>query len=191
MDIVSTAATEATVEPNPQSSSLSCNYPSCHARFDRRDHLQRHELSHKFPEFVCPYSRCGMRFHRKDVLRRHESVHDDRASVRRRKPRRGALPRGDFGMDAAINARDSVTSLSCIASSYSAEVVNTMIPASLDYWDVPLDGLVTQDSFMNMVGLRPDIDLSDSACDQSAGFVVGGALEEVWVSYMDHQAPAW
>ncbi|KKY22541.1 putative zinc finger c2h2-type protein [Diplodia seriata] len=66
----------------------------CDDQFKREDHLRRHELSHGFPRFLCDHPACGMRFHRKDVLQRHKLVHQPNPLKRRRKPRRGAIPRG-------------------------------------------------------------------------------------------------
>ncbi|KAF2090223.1 hypothetical protein K490DRAFT_54621 [Saccharata proteae CBS 121410] len=68
-----------------------CGY--CQDCFRREDHLRRHELSHGFPRFLCTHDGCGMRFHRRDVLQRHKSVHQHDPTKRRRRPRRGVLPR--------------------------------------------------------------------------------------------------
>lgn len=71
--------------------SYRCHF--CSDQFKREDHLRRHELSHGFPRFLCPHPGCGMRFHRNDVLKRHQAVHEPHPTKRRRRPRRGALPK--------------------------------------------------------------------------------------------------
>lgn len=66
---------------------------TCSVRFQRDDHLQRHQLSHSEPRFKCAHKQCGMRFHRRDAVKRHEKSHQQTNSKKRcRKPRRGILP---------------------------------------------------------------------------------------------------
>ncbi|KAI0531789.1 hypothetical protein GGR58DRAFT_492455 [Xylaria digitata] len=65
----------------------------CAAEFSRKDHAKRHKLSHSQPRFACPHPNCGLFFHRRDVLRRHEAVHRPENAEKRRRPRRGPLPR--------------------------------------------------------------------------------------------------
>ncbi|KAF2137304.1 uncharacterized protein K452DRAFT_111485 [Aplosporella prunicola CBS 121167] len=77
---------------SPSETYFKCKH--CSERFRRDDHLRRHELSHGFPRFLCEHPDCGMRFHRKDVLQRHQLVHQPNPTKKRRKPRRGVLPRG-------------------------------------------------------------------------------------------------
>ncbi|KAK5631557.1 hypothetical protein RRF57_007271 [Xylaria bambusicola] len=64
----------------------------CAAEFSRKDHANRHKLSHSRAKFVCLYPNCGLFFHRRDVLRRHEAVHKPENAEKRRRPRRGPLP---------------------------------------------------------------------------------------------------
>ncbi|KAI0179191.1 hypothetical protein GGR52DRAFT_295974 [Hypoxylon sp. FL1284] len=56
-----------------------CNPPKT---FTRAEHLRRHQLSHKNPEFPCAYPGCEKAFHRADLLARHAQRHeqDDKAS---------------------------------------------------------------------------------------------------------------
>ena len=84
----------------------------CNKSFTREDHLRRHESSHSFPRFTCPHSGCGMRFHRQDVLRRHQTVHVPDPRKRRRRPRRGPLPRigGEVAVDSPTGADQDVDS---------------------------------------------------------------------------------
>ena len=84
----------------------------CNKSFTREDHLRRHESSHSFPRFTCPHNGCGMRFHRQDVLRRHQTVHIPDARKRRRRPRRGPLPRigGELAVDSTASADRDVDS---------------------------------------------------------------------------------
>ncbi|CEJ62810.1 Putative C2H2 type zinc finger domain protein [Penicillium brasilianum] len=61
--------------PSPSDSfahdTFRCRFPSCNARYRRKEHLKRHEESNhaQQQDFVC--SSCGRQFKRSDTLRRH------------------------------------------------------------------------------------------------------------------------
>lgn len=74
-----------------------CHYYSDH--FKRKEHFRRHERSQRFTLFLCPYPGCGTWFDRQDVLKRHQAVHQAHPMKRRRRPRRGALPRAQLQND--------------------------------------------------------------------------------------------
>ncbi|OTB13874.1 hypothetical protein K445DRAFT_303878 [Daldinia sp. EC12] len=54
--------------------SWECSFPGCDKRFTRKEHLNRHKLSHN-PEhqYKCPI--CGRRYARSDVFKRHVKQH--------------------------------------------------------------------------------------------------------------------
>ncbi|KAH8897360.1 hypothetical protein GQ53DRAFT_508252 [Thozetella sp. PMI_491] len=49
----------------------------CGKRFLRKEHLRRHEATHREPSFVCPV--CQRSFTRNDLLRRHLAHHEPKA----------------------------------------------------------------------------------------------------------------
>ncbi|KAL2787200.1 hypothetical protein BJX66DRAFT_17231 [Aspergillus keveii] len=57
---------------------FACQYPGCNSRYQRREHLNRHEAQHRGGVVsACPF--CGRTFRRGDTLRRH--VRHDHADV--------------------------------------------------------------------------------------------------------------
>ena len=103
---------------------------ACPDQFKREDHLRRHELSHGFPHFLCPHPGCGMRFHRSDVLKRHKTVHQASPSKRRRRPRRGSLPRGKIQSLSKISSPP-------VTTEEETHVFTTPVEASLHSSDDP------------------------------------------------------
>ncbi|KAJ5454190.1 C2H2 type zinc finger domain protein [Penicillium daleae] len=48
-----------------------CRFPGCNARYQRKEHLNRHERSKHIEQQALVCSRCGGEFRRSDTLRRH------------------------------------------------------------------------------------------------------------------------
>lgn len=102
----------------------------CSDQFKREDHLRRHELSHGFPRFLCDHGACGMRFHRKDVLQRHKLVHQPNPLKRRRKPRRGPIPRGPIQQsDVDVDVQPAASIPSLPAPSHHHDVSSSQSPS--------------------------------------------------------------
>ncbi|KAI8960362.1 hypothetical protein F5Y11DRAFT_330334 [Daldinia sp. FL1419] len=55
--------------------SWECSFPGCDKRFTRKEHLNRHKLSHN-PEHQYKCSICGRRYARSDVFKRHIKQHN-------------------------------------------------------------------------------------------------------------------
>lgn len=131
---------------------------TCDKSFSRDDHLRRHESSHGFPRFACQHPGCGMRFHRRDVLGRHGQVHSRDPQKRRRRPRRGALPRitGAAGPLPDVSAMDlgagAASPVEVGAGSAEVQAPICATGADTASWDLDFSPFATSSLQMDVLG---------------------------------------
>ncbi|ORX89345.1 hypothetical protein K493DRAFT_155420, partial [Basidiobolus meristosporus CBS 931.73] len=54
-----------------------CQYPSCHMRFKRLEHLKRHFRVHTLERpYICTHEGCNKAFSRRDNLGQHLKTHE-------------------------------------------------------------------------------------------------------------------